>query len=521
MCGILFYNGENVKPKDYSNDAELLLEFYEKDITRARNNTELTTSTQFNNLIPYIISRGPNYCSLRYDPSSQNFWFSSVLSLRSPFTKQCVSNERYVLQYNGELYNDCTTASLLEFENDTMYILKELSSSEHGVTDVIRKLNGEFAYTIYDKLENCIYFGRDKIGRRSLSYQLNSDDNANTSIYITSCSGKSQGSFINCDGGVIYKYAINQHTLTEVGNIKPDYMVTNMVDLEFQHMDTKIDQLYELLQSSIYKRLVTIHPLHAEQNPISVLFSGGLDCSIIVSLICQELVRQNREKDITIELLNVGFESPRTNMKPSETPDRLLAIESAKIIKGNFPNIDIRLLEVDVSYQDYVKFKEHVVDLIYPKATVMDLSIAIAFYFAASGKSNSGYNRNGIVLFSGLGADELFGGYYKFLHKSLSEIQVQLIKEINNIHDRNLSRDDKVISSHGVEVRYPFLDDDLIEFTTTSIPLNYKVNKLILRKLASKHLNLGKICEEPKRAIQFGSKTAKIVDGKGKGTDIL
>ena len=73
-----------------------------------------------------------------------------------------------------------------------------------------------------------------------------------------------------------------------------------------------------------------------------------------------------------------------------------------------------------------------------------------------------------------------------------------------------------------MEVRYPFLDEKVIKYSVSEIPINYKQNKKILRSLASQKLTLGIIADEPKRAIQFGSKSAKMTkDGNKHGTDTL
>ena len=57
--------------------------------------------------------------------------------------------------------------------------------------------------------------------------------------------------------------------------------------------------------------------------------------------------------------------------------------------------------------------------------------------------------------------------------------------------DHNLNYTDKLSMAHGIEVRVPFLDKDLIELTT-QIPISLKMKgqttKFILRKIAEKYL---------------------------------
>lgn len=517
MCGILLVYNSSAGFEDQ------FIEFYEGDqislTGRLPNGLDPYISDK---LIPLIQNRGPNYISLRSIGSLNTLWVSSILSLRQPFTTQSVvvGDNRFVLQFNGELYND-----EIQF-NDTQYIVSLLSHENCDIPNIIRRLNGEFSYTIFDTLNNSIYFGRDAIGKRSLSYYL---DTGHSQLYVASVTGHSTQNYINCKAGIIYRYDTLNHTLDSSLSIQQPYKVTNLVDLEQTMLCDTIDHLYLKLARSVQRRIDSIHPRHVENSPIAVLFSGGLDCSVLVALICRHLIT-NGSKNTVLELLNVAFENPRTKLQPCDAPDRKLAIQSHQMLQNMFPTVKIKLIEIDIPYDEYLKFKPRVIDLMYPKQTEMDLSIAIAFYFASRGVGHITedqdqripYTRHGIVLFSGLGADELYGGYHKFNNKSLDELTVELASQINNIHDRNLNRDDKVIADNGVEVRYPFLDNDVVKYSTEKVPINFKINKLILRELADKKLNLDFIAMEPKRAIQFGSKSAKMTkDGNKNGTDIL
>lgn len=72
------------------------------------------------------------------------------------------------------------------------------------------------------------------------------------------------------------------------------------------------------------------------------------------------------------------------------------------------------------------------------------------------------------VVFSGLGADEVWGGYsrYKTAAKKFlpdSEASVRAMKQemsldLDRIWHRNFGRDDRMISANGKEARFPFLD---------------------------------------------------------------
>lgn len=80
----------------------------------------------------------------------------------------------------------------------------------------------------------------------------------------------------------------------------------------------------------------------------------------------------------------------------------------------------------------------------------------------------------------------------KFIPNEKSDLNKMLFWEINTfLSDHNLNYTDKLSMAVGVEVRVPFLDTDLVEFST-KIPPNYKVKgnktKYLLKKVAEKYL---------------------------------
>ena len=88
-------------------------------------------------------------------------------------------------------------------------------------------------------------------------------------------------------------------------------------------------------------------------------------------------------------------------------------------------------------------------------------------------------------------------------------------------------RDDRIISDHGKESRLPFLDEDVVSHLN-ALSIRQKCNmslargtgeKYLLRHLASTRLGLGYAAALPKRAIQFGSRVAKMENTKEKASD--
>ena len=109
----------------------------------------------------------------------------------------------------------------------------------------------------------------------------------------------------------------------------------------------------------------------------------------------------------------------------------------------------------------------------YPHATVLDDSLACAIWFSSRGKgklhgTNQSYESNCRVLLLGMGADEQFGGYIRhrntLKNKGWTALSEELKLEFSRISDRNLGRDDRMVSDHGRQGRFPYLDEDLVTF---------------------------------------------------------
>lgn len=161
----------------------------------------------------------------------------------------------------------------------------------------------------------------------------------------------------------------------------------------------------------------------------------------------------------------------------------------------------------------------------YPHNTEMDLSIASALYFAARGEGTAiakpdeearPYATTARVLMSGLGADELFGGYSRHGAAHASRGYRGLVDElkldVGRLGKRNLGRDDRVMAHWGREVRFPFLDEALVrwamalpawekcDFGGADEVTGLDAEKRVLR-LLSLNLGMTEVAREKKRAV--------------------
>ena len=70
------------------------------------------------------------------------------------------------------------------------------------------------------------------------------------------------------------------------------------------------------------------------------------------------------------------------------------------------------------------------------------------------------------VLMSGEGADELFCGYLYFHYAPTpAHLHSESIRLVKELHKYDVLRADRCVSSHGLELRVPFLDNDLLDLS--------------------------------------------------------
>jgi asparagine synthase (glutamine-hydrolysing) len=237
--------------------------------------------------------------------------------------------------------------------------------------------------------------------------------------------------------------------------------------------------LQVLLEQSIQRR---VHGL----KEVAVAFSGGLDSSLVAFLASKCGVKVN--------LLHVSLENQ------DETED---AIEAAEAL--NLP------LQVDLfKASDVEKTLPQVVELI-EEPDPIKASIGVPFYWVAEKAGAAGFK----VMLAGQGADELFGGYQRYVNEFCRDggekVRKTMFNDVVKIHESNLERDLKITSFHDVELRVPFGSFDVAEFAL-GLPIEMKIEnktdtqrKLVLRKTA---LNVGMatlMSEKPKKAMQYST----------------
>lgn len=559
--------------------------------------------------------RGPDHSqdvtSNYSNPEYSCFFSAHVLHMRGSLTPQPLQDVRgNLLLWNGEVFGGLAVEPE---ENDTEVILGHLSAckSPSDVLSVLGQVKGPWAIIYYQKEENCIWFGRDFFGRRSLLWSWESDA---SSFTLTSVSSRSpdlgSSACLEVPAVGIYRVDLKSPSQRESLNVEvypwsdldSDFtweglpssvsvvmnnsglvlsspiaqMNVSTTDVETNSCNSSqpsLDDLKMLLASSgkqeTVHRLVEVlgeavrrrvqHLLH-QSNPhqakVAILFSGGLD-SMILAVLADRYI----PADQPIDLLNVAFKlqesklnqgsvkNKRNNNKGHvipddvatskfDVPDRITGRAGLQELAALSPERKWNFVEINITQEELREMRvKNICHLVHPLDTVLDDSIGCAVWFAARG---SGFVSEGTrprqhgstakVVLTGIGADEQLAGYsrhrVRFKTSGLQGLVKELAMELGRISSRNLGRDDRIIADHGKEARFPYLDEDVVSFLNTlpvwekaDLSLPRGLGEKLLLRLAAVELGLGPCAVLPKRAMQFGSRIAKLENSREKASE--
>ncbi len=446
-------------------------------------------------------------------------------SANQPFIDK---SERYVLVFNGEIYNYLELKSELEYDfktnSDTEVLL---AAYIKWGKDCLQKLNGMFSFAIWDSYEKKLFAARDRFGVKPFYYHLSDNTfyfaSEIKTLHVTGIK-KEPNEKVWANYFVYGSYGMPNETFWESISQLPGGNY-----LEFSNKQIQISKWYIFEEEikkhqkinsynevkSKYTALLkdSIKLRFRSDVPVGFNVSGGLDSSALLAF-----VNLLDDKKDTINAY--------TFYTNDERYDELPWVEEMISLTNNpLKKVLLQAKEVKELSEKINKFQDE------PFGGIPTLAYSKIFEKA---------REDGVlVLLDGQGMDEQWAGYDYYIKKSGSLIQgvnkspfrknvlsdyiINLAEKPNypkpfkddllNLQFRDLFYtkipralrfNDRVSMANSTELREPFLDYRLVELAFSQ-PLEYKikdgVQKSMLREIVSEYLS-DSISYAPKRPLQ-------------------
>ncbi len=370
---------------------------------------------------------------------------------------------------NGEIYNWKSLQIEHGFthlaSNSDCEILGPLYSVYSGnLTSYFRSLDGVFALSIVDLSKNQVVVGRDPYGVRPLYQGMMYDADKKLVCRMFASEMKALAHF--CEDihpippGSYYVYDLNTLRIKDHAIYHKPHWIVNP-SYTPQHTDGLENACAALrfaLEEAVHKRLMT-------ERPVAALLSGGVDSSLIASIVARELRVLGKPP---LKTFSIGM--------PGST-DLAYAAQVAKWIGSDHTEI------VMTADQFFASISQVIHDIESFDTTSVRASVG-NWLVSREIKKRSDCK----VVFNGDGSDEIFGSYLYFYNAPTDrDFEEETERLLKDIHYFDVLRSDRCISSHGLEPRTPFLDKQFVAVakqiaTCWRRPSPQRCEKWILRR---------------------------------------
>jgi asparagine synthase (glutamine-hydrolysing) len=382
----------------------------------------------------------------------------------------CVDNLSII--FNGEIYNHNELRTTLQSmqvvfstQSDTEVVLQ---GYKVWGTDILNRLEGMYAFVIFERITGHFFAARDRFGIKPLYYfqshetwRLASELKA---IAVPEDYARSKDIREVPPGGMILNNMVYGYDGQRVdstadwakpwlGTLEPGNRTAVPVPL-------MAGRLRELLNSSVRKMLdPTLQ--------IGVLLSGGIDSSAILREAIEIVDRK--------QLVAFCVGAKRTRRPDGHDPT--YARQCAKQC-----GVEYRFIEIQPD-----KMPENIEQAVYIMESFEPNHIRAGTAHIELAK---GVKRHGISLvLCGEGADELLGGYQEYAEAETNQEKLGFLFHtfVSQLYRTQLQRVDRVMMHFGIEARVPFLDTELAKFIWR-LPLSMKVRSLKCGTVTTKYL---------------------------------
>jgi len=473
-------------------------------------------------------------------------------------------DEKITITFNGEIYNFKKIRKELEdlgyhfkSTSDTEVILK--SYKEWG-TEMFSRFDGMFAIALIDLEKQKLILGRDRVGLKPLFYFKNE----NALVWASEIKSILKNEYIkpeiNWNG--VYTNFLFQTTLApetcfqNIFSLEPaSFLVLDLNDFTFSKQfywnfpteelenvteEEAVAKVDELLSESVKEQLFA-------DVPVTSMMSGGIDSTLITakakpykndinaftisyqfsesevknaSLMAEEIdIQHNIKKVSDDEILNQLKENIQHFEEPYSSLEVLMnAAEFAKnkgfkvVLSGNGADELFAGYSHSLKLNKWLSMKKFnaVRHFIF---TNDDFSRKVKNYFSQDDMLD--FFRQSQVGMKPFEAKNVFSNaIFNTVKTNLKDKKLSETKDYQGLFEYDMKyslsshhvfRDDLSAMKYGVEFRYPYLSNDLIDYVS-SLPekLRYNgiQNKPLLRKVAEKYLP-SEILKMPKRGFSF------------------
>lgn len=380
--------------------------------------TRRFSNLQLEDMTDALSHRGPdargnfcdNFCGVRLGHRRLSILDTSEIA-NQPFYSQC---GRYIMVYNGEVYNFREIRKTIQEKKgicfkttgDTEVIIEAFAI---WGKEFVHLLNGMFAIAIYDKLENCLWLFRDRLGIKPLYYYLDENVFAFASEikgllalkYIRNrctVSKETVANFLHLgyppDNTTFYEEInkfpagaygfIRQNDLNVEKYWQPESHITEGTLTDEREAKSK---LHKLIEESVAYRLIS-------DVPVGTFLSGGTDSSIVTAI-------ANKLHNKPIKTFSIGFKEAKFN-------EAEYARQVAEYLKTEHYEFILSEQEALAQLDHYLKVTDE------PFADASLIPTLLVSQMA---------RQHVTVALSGDGGDELFMGYgmYQWARRLLAQ----------------------------------------------------------------------------------------------------
>jgi asparagine synthase (glutamine-hydrolysing) len=347
------------------------------------------------------------------------------------------ADNELALAVNGEIYNHRELKRLLEhpytFSTDSdCEVINALYRAELPGS-FLNKLNGIFAFVLWDRARERVLIARDPIGVCPLYWGHDRDGllwaASEMKALADLCADVEQfppGHFWDSELGKLVRYYERPWR---------DYGIT-------QDVAVSSGELRDALERAIHRQLMS-------DVPYGVLLSGGLDSSLVAACAARFAARRIEDDNRTeawwprLHSFAIGLEG---------SPDLRAAEVAASAIGTVHHGFHFTFQEGLDALSEVIRHIET-----YDVTTVR---ASTPMYLMARRIKAMGVK----MVLSGEGADEVFGGYLYF-HKAPSarEFHDETVRKLDALHLYDCLRANKSMMAWGVEPRVPFLDREFLD----------------------------------------------------------